>query len=380
MKVLMIIDSLSLGGAERVLATLSLVAPAAGFHFGVQVLSLPGSSRSVMEPVLEDAGVPVSYLSIRRLADPRALPRIVRAIRASEADVVHAHLEYAAALVPPAARLAKRPAVSTFHHVAVPLSRKEAVKERLAVSVANRGAGVVFVSRASFDSFATVYGGPLPNWRVVENGVDLGRFSDAPDTMPPELGIAPGAPVVTIVGALRWRKGHHVALASWPEVIRHFPDARLLIVGDGPQASALREQAGSLGIAGSVVFAGMRTDVARLMRASQLLALPSQHEALPTTLMEAAACGRPVIASNVDGIPEVVADGETGLLVPWDGQESFAEAVIALLADEPRRREMGLKARALAEERFDARRWAERLYEVYAGVARAGEVPAETLA
>src|SRR5258708_8003827 len=122
MKLLMIIDSLSLGGAERVLATLSLVAPAAGFHFGVQVLSLPGSSRSVMEPVLEDAGVPVSYLSIRRLADPRALPRIVRAIRASEADVVHAHLEYAAALVPPAARLAKRPALSTFHPFPVPVT------------------------------------------------------------------------------------------------------------------------------------------------------------------------------------------------------------------------------------------------------------------
>jgi glycosyltransferase involved in cell wall biosynthesis len=377
MKVLMVIDSLSLGGAERVLATLSHVAPAAGFRFGVQVLSLPGSSRSVMEPVLEDAGVAVSYLSIRRLTDPRALPRIVRAIRSSQADVVHAHLEYAAALVPPAARIASRPAVSTFHHVAVPISRKEALKERIAIGLANRGAGVVFVSRASFDSFAAAYGGARPNWRVVENGVDLGRFSTAPDTMPPELGIARDAPVVTIVGALRWRKGHHVALASWPSVLRRFPDARLVIVGDGPQAAVLREQADSLGIAESVVFAGMRTDVARLIRASWLLSLPSQHEALPTTLIEAAACGRPVVATNVDGIPEVVTDGQTGLLVPWDDQQSLAEALTSLLADETRRREMGVKARALAEDRFDAQRWAERLYGIYASVARVDRVLAE---
>jgi glycosyltransferase involved in cell wall biosynthesis len=376
-KVLMIIDSLSLGGAERVLATLSHVAPGAGFQFGVQVLSLPGSHRSVMAPVLEDAGVPISYLSLRRLADPRALPRLVRAIRASEADVVHAHLEYAATLVPPAARMARRPAVCSFHHVAVPLSVKEAVKERVAISAASRSAGVVFVSHASLESFATVYGGRRANWSVLENGVDLGLFTTEPDVMPSELGVPAGAPVVTIVGALRWRKGHHVALAAWPRVMEHFPEARMVIVGDGPQGPALRDQARALGIDDNVVFAGMRTDVARLMRASWLLALPSQHEALPTTLIEAAASGRPVIATSVDGIPEVVTDGETGLLVPWDDERAFAEATIELLLDEPRRLEIGSRARALAEERFDARRWAERLREIYVGVAHGRKVVAE---
>jgi glycosyltransferase involved in cell wall biosynthesis len=376
MKVLMVIDSLSLGGAERVLATLSRVAPDAGFHFDVQVLSLPGSHRSAMEPVLEAAGVPTDYLSIRRLADPRALPRLVRAIRDSDCDVVHAHLEYAATLVPVAARIAGRPCVCTFHHVAVSLSRKEALKERLAVLAANRSAGVVFVSRASLESFARTYGGPRKNWSVVENGVDLEAFTPGPAAMPSELAIPPGVPVVTVVGALRWRKGHHVTLAAWPTVRRSIPDARLLIVGDGPEAGRLREQTSALGLDDSVVFAGMRTDVARLMRASSLLALPSQHEALPTTLMEAAACGRPVIATDVDGIPEVVADGETGTLVPFGDEAAFASAAIALLADEQRLQAMGVSARRLAEERFDAGRWADRLFEVYARAADVARSPA----
>jgi glycosyltransferase involved in cell wall biosynthesis len=366
MKVLMIIDSLRLGGAERVLATLSAAAPSAGFQFEVQVLLAAGSRRSVMEPVLEDAGVAVRYLSLRRLADPRALPRLVRAIRNSGCDVVHAHLEDAATLVPPAARLAGCPAVCSFHHVAVPLGRREAFKERLAVVSANTSARVVFVSQASIRSFAAVYGGFRRNWCVVENGVDLNAFSTDPAVLPPGLGVPSGAPVVSIVGALRGRKGHAVALRAWPAVLRAFPDAHLLIVGDGPENESLRSLARELDIDHRVVFAGTRTDVASLIRASSLLLLPSQHEALPTTLIEAAACGRAVIATDVDGVPEVVIDGETGLLVPVDDADALAGALLVLLGDEDRRRAMGVRARRYAEERFDVHRWAERLGDVYA--------------
>jgi len=374
MKVLMVIDALHLGGAERVLATLSRVSEQAGFRFVVDVLAAPGSRRSMMQPVLEAAGVPIEYLSIRRLADPRALPRLVAAIRSSQCDLVHAHLEYAATLVPLAARIAGRPAVCTFHHTAVPLGRREAAKERLAVAAANRSANVIFVSEASRASFADVYGGARANWVVIENGVDLDHFTPERAQLPPELGIPQGAPVVSIVGALRWRKGHHVALDAWPAVLERVPDATLLIVGEGPEEHALRAKALELGLSERVVFAGMRTDVAELMRASTLLALPSQHEALPTTLIEAAACGRAVIATDVDGVPEVVADGSTGLLVPFGDAHALARATLELLEDGERRAQMEREARALALARFDDRRWARRLYAAYerAAAARSG--------
>jgi glycosyltransferase involved in cell wall biosynthesis len=365
MKVLMVIDSLRLGGAERVLATLSGAAPHAGFRFELAVLSAPGSHRSVMEPVLAEAGVNLSYLSIRRLIDPQALPRLVRAIRSSGCDVVHAHLEDAATLVPLAARLAGRPAVCSFHHVAVEISWREALKERLAVAAANRSAGVIFVSQSSLDSFTRTYSGPRSNWCVIENGVDLNAFSTAPATMPLDLQIPSDALIVTIVGALRGRKGHAVALRAWPAVRERFANARLLIVGDGPEGPRLRSLASELGISDSVIFAGTRNDVALLVRASELVVLPSQHEALPTTLIEAAACGRAVISTDIDGVPEVVTDGETGLLVPVDDHRALAQSLLTLLSDEPRRRAMGQRARLLAEQRFDAQRWAKRLYELY---------------
>ena len=361
----MVIDALHLGGAERVLATLSRAAPDAGFGFEVDVLSPPGARRSAMAPVLEEAGISMRYLAIRRLTDPRALPRLVRAIRGSRCDVVHAHLEYAATLVPPAARIAGRPALCTFHHVAVPLSRKEALKERLAVASANTSANVVFVSRASLESFAQVYGGPRRNWSLIENGVDLDQFTPEREPAPPDLDVPEGAPLVTIVGALRWRKGHWVALDAWPSVLASVPQARLLIVGDGPEAQTLRAKAHELGIEESVIFAGMRTDVADIIRASTLLVLPSQHEALPTTLIEAAACGRAVVATDVDGVPEVVEDGETGLLVPFGDAAALARALVALLEDEPRRLAMEGRARRLAQERFDMRLWARKLKEAY---------------
>jgi glycosyltransferase involved in cell wall biosynthesis len=366
MKVLMLIDSLRLGGAERVLATLSAVAPSAGFRFEVQVLSPPDRQRSVMEPVLEQAGVSIGYLSLRRLTDPRALPRLVRAIRRSRCEVVHAHLEDAATWAPIAGGIVGRPVVCSFHHVVVPLGRRESVREWLAIKAANRGAGVVFVSRASMDSFAEAYGGERPNWSVVNNGIDLTAFSAQPASMPVDLGLPRGARVATIVGALRGRKGHAVALTAWPEVLARFPDAHLLIAGEGPEKARLRTLAHELGIAERVVFAGIRSDIAELIRASSLVLLPSQHEALPTALIEAAACGRPVVSTDVDGVPEVVVDGETGVLVPVDDATAFADAVCMLLGDDRLRLRMGSQARQLAEERFDARSWAEHLYDVYA--------------
>jgi glycosyltransferase involved in cell wall biosynthesis len=368
MKVLMVIDSLRLGGAERVLATLSAVGPGAGFRFEVLVLSPPDRQRSVMEPILEEAGVSTSYLALHRLADPRTLTRLVSAIHKSSCDLVHAHLEDAATWVPLAAHIAGRPAVCSFHHVVVPLGKRESVREWLAIKAANRGARVVFVSRASMDSFAEAYGGERANWSVVNNGIDLTAFSARPAVLPPDLGVPPDAPVATIVGALRGRKGHALALAAWSEVLDSFPDAHLLIVGDGPEKARLHKLARTQGIAERVIFAGTRSDIARLIRASSLVLLPSQHEALPTALIEAAACGRPVVATQVDGVPEVVLDGETGLLVPVDDIAAFSEAVLLLLGDDGLRRQMGVRARQLAEERFDARLWAERLHEIYAQV------------
>lgn len=373
MKVLVVVDGLRLGGAENLLATLGRAAPAAGLCVTVASLAPPAGTDALL-PVLAAAGLEVRFLSVPRMASLGAVPAIRAAIRDSRADVVHAHLEYAATLTPPAAALARRPAVCTLHHVAAALPPREAVKERLAVAAAGRSRALVFVSRASRDSFAARYR-TRRNWLVLPNGVDLDVFHPEVATFPTGLGLRPGAPVVTIVAALRAAKGHAVALTAWPAVLRRMPEARLLLVGSGPEEDPLRREATRLGIGAHVVFAGGRTDVARLVRASTLALLPSYTEALPTALLEAAACGRASVASRVGGVPEVVEHGRTGLLVPPGDPVALADAVCSLLADGPRREEMGRSARRLAEQRFDMKEWARRLAGLYAQAA--GRVPVQ---
>lgn len=373
----MVVDSLSLGGAERVLATLAGAAPAAGFDFEVLSLGPPTGPAAVMRPLLESAGLRLTFLDIPRLTSPTAVPSLRRAISASGADVVHAHLEYAATLSLPAARRLGRPVVCSFHHVPHPLRGREAVKERLAVEVAGRSSAVVFVSAASLAGFAARYR-RRPNWTVIPNGVDLSAFDPAPAALPADLPVPAGAPVAVFVGALRPRKGQDHAINAWPLVLRRAPEARLVLVGSGSQEPALREQAAAAGVTDRVVFAGARVDVATIVRASTLALLPSENEALPTTLLEAAACGRPAVATAVGGIPEAVRDGETGLLVPVGDAGALAEAVCTLLEDSSRREAMGRAARQLAERRFGADVWAANLRGLYDAVSRdrASAVPA----
>jgi glycosyltransferase involved in cell wall biosynthesis len=366
MKVLAVLDALNFGGAENLLSTLARVGPRHDLELSVVSLASANGDTATWLPALQRAGLEPRFLDITRLAQPDAIRRVARAIRESGCDVVHAHLEDAATLAPLAGRLTRTPCVSTYHHVPRPLQGRERIREWLSVQAANRGKRVLFVSHASRDGFAARYR-PRPNWSVLHNGIDLTEFRPTPTaTLPADLGIPAGAPVVTVVGRLGDGKGHSYLLDAWPAVLRRVPEARLLLVGDGPYEPALRLQAGRLQLRDRVVFAGRRADVGALLAASSVACLPTRREALPTALIEAAACGVPAVASGVTGVLEVVDDGVTGRLVPYAAPEALAAALGDLLADPATRAAMGAAARRLAEQRFDAEVWAARLHDVYA--------------
>ncbi len=389
MKVLVVIDSLAFGGAENVLVTLAAEAPRLGLELDVLSLAPPTEGRAAWLPRLRAAGLEPRFLGISRLAQPDAVPRLARAIRESGCDVVHAHLEDATTLAPLAGRLARRPVLCTLHHVPVPLSGREAVRERLAVLAGGRSAGLVLVSQASHDGFAARY--PRSHrpgrWSVVHNGVDLQRFRPLgpgePAGLPAELGIPAGVPVVSVVGHMRTGKGQEVAVRAWPEVVAEHPEARLLLIGNGPLEDELRDLTRSLGVADRVVFAGARDDVAGILPRSTLVALPTRMEALPTALLEAAAAGVASVATDVGGVPEVVVHGETGWLVPAPAPGLlpdpglFATALRDALRDPARLSARGAAARRRAEECFGSAEWADRLAARYAAVA-AGRVPERT--
>jgi glycosyltransferase involved in cell wall biosynthesis len=164
-------------------------------------------------------------------------------------------------------------------------------------------------------------------------------------------------------------KGHRDLLQAIAAL--HRPDVLLVIVGDGPQRAALEALASELRLADSVFFAGDQVDVAPWIQAMDVFCLPSYaNEGVPQALMQAMACGLPVVTTPVGSIAEIVADGVTGVLVPPEDSARLAASIESLLDDDELRRALGERAAKVAAERFGDVRMVERMLEVFHGVAR----------
>lgn len=207
---------------------------------------------------------------------------------------------------------------------------------------------------------------------IIPNGIPLDRFEPRPPSpgLRAELGLPEGAPLVSVVARLTPWKGHRVLLRAWPTVRARVPDARLLVVGEvafweQSYEDELRGLAEELGISASVHWLGFREDVPDLLRLSDLLVLPSINEPFGRVLIEGMAVGLPVVATASGGVPEIVVDGQTGLLVPPEEVDALADAIASLLTDPTRARAMGAAGRARAVERFDVRRVARQVQAVY---------------
>ncbi|HEX8940922.1 MAG TPA: glycosyltransferase, partial [Candidatus Limnocylindrales bacterium] len=178
---------------------------------------------------------------------------------------------------------------------------------------------------------------------------------------------------------LEHEKGHPTLLDAWPTVLRAVPDASLLVVGEGSQREALEAQAEALGITSRVVFTGRRDDMPEVTAALDVAVLPSYREAQGLTILEAMALGRPVVASQVGGIPEMIEDGATGLLVPPHDADALAAAIIRLLLDHPYADTLARAGHDLVHERFCIElmvRAVESLYDAGVRAVRGAELAA----
>jgi glycosyltransferase involved in cell wall biosynthesis len=301
--------------------------------------------------------------------------RIARFVERLEVDVLHAHHPFL--LGPTAARLARRlgrPLVFTYHtryekyaHY-VPLSRRlvEAAAIRLSTRFADRSDMVIAPSALIRDELrARGVRAPIA---VVPTGVDLQRFAPGDrGAARRALGLPPAGALLLYVGRLDPEKSVDRVLLAFDRLASTVPDARLLLVGQGTTSAALRARARGLGAAPRIVFLGARAHDALVdcYRAADAFLFASETETQGLVLAEAAACGIPAVAVSAPGCEEVVRDGETGLLAKSD-PAALADAAIGLLLDEPRRRQMGRAARAVAEREFDARRQIARTLDVYA--------------
>ena len=194
---------------------------------------------------------------------------------------------------------------------------------------------------------------PANKVHCINNGVDCDRFRPRDSkAMRSAAGIPADAPVVGILAALRPEKNHELFLSGAARILAKHPATQFLVIGDGPRRGELETLAERLAIAPSVKFLGSRSDVPQLLSACDLVALTSHNEASPVSILEALSAGVPVVASNVGSVRETVAEGETGRLFPAGDLDAFVAAVVGLLDDGAARARFGAEGRRRVAQRW----------------------------
>jgi glycosyltransferase involved in cell wall biosynthesis len=209
--------------------------------------------------------------------------------------------------------------------------------------------------------------------RLIYNGVDLERYDHQEPccTLRDEYGMEPGSPIVGVVARLEPEKGHQTLIEAWPHVLREVPDAYLLIVGEGSRRDFLEQWAAAHKVAHRVVFTGRRDDIPAVTAALDVAVLPSWREAQGLSILEAMALSRPVVASDVGGIPEMIEDGVTGLLVRHDDPVALAHAIVRLLTDHAFADMVARAGHDLVHDRFCIELMVKAIEEIYDEGARA---------
>lgn len=370
MRVLHIQKCAGIGGSERHLLALLPALAARGWAPEMVVLAAPGAERFCA--ALRAAGIAVTTLPAGPDANPALVVRLARLIRRRRPDLVHTHLIHADVHGQLAARLAGVPAVSTVHG-AHPFYGRPPFRQAAALAghLARR---TIAISHHVADLLARWRIVPAERLRVVHYGIDPGPWAAAGErreAVRRRLGVDDGVVAVGVASRLVPHKGHAELLGAVAGARRAGAPLVLLVAGDGPLRGDLEHQAARLGLDGAVTFCGFIEDVAGFMAACDVVAFPTQpslSEGFGLAALEAMAAGRAVVATRVGPIPEVVADEETGLVVPPGDPTPLAEALGRLAADAALRARLGAAAAQRAATCFGLDAMVGRTCAVYAEV------------
>ncbi len=363
LRVLHVRPRLGIGGATEYLIRLAESQATAGYH--VVVASGGGEWMRRISHVarLYDRLPLAPYLGAGKRAPniPGLLASgfwLARIVRAESIDLINTHHRFAALAARLASRLTGVPVVTTLHEV--PWRNRSLTRFAL-------GAQAITMS-AMMKRFVVETCGIAPDRvTVIPIGIDLPpQLSDAQRRrLLEELHLDGNAPIIVSVGRLVSRKGHVYLLRALPEVVRRHPDVQVVLVGDGEERSALEREVKALGIADHVTFAGARSDAVAIMSLATFTALPSLEEEFGIVITESFACGKPVVATNVGGIPEHVRPMENGLLVPAGDSYALAERITFLLDNPDLIRQLGESGLCAVEQQYTRQRFFERTEEVY---------------
>ena len=355
-----VLSSYGVGGQERIALDLAIGQRARGHRVAVVSLAPPPDGAMVDE--FAAAGIATERIAKHKPGIDLALvPRLARTLRTLAADVVHTHNPLPLIYGAPAARLARAAAIHTKHGVN-PGGRGQRMLRRTAARLVH---AFVAVSSTTADQARSQHDVALAKLHVIPNGIRLDRYAPDPEARAAarvELGLG-DAWVVGTVGRLDAYKNQALLVRALAPLLSS--RLRLVIVGDGDNRPEVEAAIAALPDPRWVVLTGRRMDVPRLIHAFDVFALSSKSEGLPLVVPEAMAAALPIVTTNVGGLPGVVDDGETGLVVPVDETALFT-ALSTLASDPARARAMGERAREVALERYSHDRMVDQYLALYA--------------
>ena len=362
LQIALCITDLEVGGAERSLVHLATRMDRRRFEPTVYCLGpRPEVKEASCLPPLEAAGIEVHCLGARanragRIVNPshawqilRVLRRLKGLFRQKAPDLVQTFLFHANVVGRIAARRAGVRRVVSGIRVAERGSRWHLWVERWTDGLVDRH---VCVSQAVARFSAARTGLAAEKLLVIPNGVDVTAYPAPSPVNLEALGVPPGRDVVACVGRLQRQKGVRWLVRSAPGWLGRLPECDLLLVGSGPQREGLQRLCEKMGTAGRVHFAGWRPDVPAILAASRLLVLPSRWEGMPNVVLEAMASRLPVVATEAEGIDELLGPQAAAQTVRFGDSEALVQKIVALAGNPLAAAELGTANRARAEKDF----------------------------
>lgn len=361
-RILHLIDGLKIGGAEVLLRDLARGLRDAGFQVSVG-FSTPGP----IQASIREMGISLTRLPRFMRVDPVLLLGMCRLIRRERPQIVHTHLFKSDFHGRLAARLCRVPVVvSTAHNVDTwarwaPLGYLYGLTARLADRI-------VAVSDEVRDFQIRYTNTPAVKIVTINNGVNTSMFENQIEkgmAVREELGLNGATPVIGIIGRLERQKDHNTFLEAAANIKQVLPDARFLVVGDGSLREEIIARARALDLLPSVIFCGIREDIPAVLAAIDLLVFSSRWEGLPVTLLEGMASGLPIVSTAVGGIPGVVVENETALLVPPESPAELAKACLFVLQNKELAQRFGRSGRKRVVEKYSIQTMISCTVEMY---------------
>ncbi|MBI3948855.1 MAG: glycosyltransferase [Acidobacteria bacterium] len=357
-------DAPALGGAEEYLYL--LIEGLDRKKYDIRFVCTDDQALAPLIHRLRSLNVSVKVLGV----DSRQLFSLWRFFRHHPIDILHFNLPdpYACRFAILAARLAGVPRIVTTNHLPTMSPDSYTWKGKLVLRITQPCVDLTIVeSQINRQAALSNYKLDPAKTVTVFHGIDVTRFDRQFDrkVILQELRLPPAPTIIGTVGRLTPQKAHHIFLEAAALVKKSCERIKFIIVGDGELRQELERRAQQLGLNEEVLFTGYCRDVPRLLSVFDIFVLSSEFEGLPLSILEAMAAGRPIVATRVDGVPEAVVEGETGLLVPPRDPAALATAILKLFQNPPLAQAMGQAGRRRVEAMFAQDRMVAQTEQLY---------------